>query len=158
MKMALEDMPLTAFFNKFGLRSFISDAKLNGDILFNIRQNKLFVDQADLAFKAPAGKLLQLKLKDPSSIKMRDIQFRDFTIAILNAMKCYQANFNFSTTPDAITMKVKAEGTPASPIPFVYQGRGGRTPFRRAEPGENGFAGEIELNVNLKLHPDTPDV
>ena len=49
---------------------------------------------------------------------------------------------------------MKADGVPSSPVPFVYQGRGAATPFRPAEPGENGFAGEIELNVNLKLHPD----
>ena len=75
-------------------------------------------------------------------------------MAVLKAMKCYQANFNFSTTPKEIVMQVKADGVPAEPVPFVYQGRGSHTPFRPAEPGESGFAGEIELNVNLKLHPD----
>ena len=99
---------------------------------------------------------MQLKLKDPAAIKMRDLQFRDFTMAILNAMKCYQANFNFSTSPEEIVMQLKAEGTPAEPVPFVYQGRSGSSPFRPANPGEDGFSGEIELNVNLKLHPGPP--
>ena len=65
-----------------------------------------------------------------------------------------QANFIFSSTREEIVMSLKAEGVPASPVPFVYQGRGADTPFRPATPGENGFAGEIELNVNLKLHRD----
>ena len=153
-KFSLSDMPLTGFFNTFNIKCLISDALINGDIQLNIKQNKLYAEAAALAFKSPAGKRLQLKLKNPSAIKMRDIQFRDFTMAILSAMKCYQANFNFSTAPEEIVMNLKAEGVPAEPVPFVYQGRGASTPFRPTEPGENGFTGEIELNVNLKLHPD----
>ncbi|MBR7144392.1 MAG: hypothetical protein IKD10_05565 [Lentisphaeria bacterium] len=153
-KFAISDMPLTGFFNTFGIKYLISDALLNGNIQLNTANNKLFAESASLAFKSPAGKNLQLKLKNPSAIRMRDMQFRDFTLAILNAMKCYQANFDFSTTPEEIVMNMKADGVPSSPVPFVYQGRGAATPFRPAEPGENGFAGEIELNVNLKLHPD----
>ena len=155
-KFTLEDIPLTPFFNIFGIKCFISDALLNGDIQLNTQSGKLFVDKSLLSFKSPTGKVLQLKLKDPAAIKMRDLQFRDFTLAILNAMKCYQANFNFSTSPEEIVMQLKAEGTPAEPVPFVYQGRSGSSPFRPAEPGEAGFSGEIELNVNLKLHPGPP--
>ncbi len=155
-KFVLEDMPLTQFFNIFGIECFISDALLNGDIQLNTQSGKLFVDKSLLSFKSPTGKVLQLKLKDPAAIKMRDLQFRDFTMAILNAMKCYQANFNFSTSPEEIVMQLKAEGTPAEPVPFVYQGRSGSSPFRPANPGEAGFSGEIELNVNLKLHPGPP--
>jgi hypothetical protein len=114
------------------------------------------VNNSHLSFKSTAGKILQLKLDNPSAVKMRDLQFRDFTLAVLNAMKCYQANFNLATQPDGILLQLKADGVPAEPVPFVYQGRGSRTPFRPAEPGENGFAGEIELNVNLKLHPNQP--
>ena len=50
-------------------------------------------------------------------------------------------------------MQVKADGTPAEGVPFVYQGRG-KSPFRPAQAGEKGFDGEIELNINLKLRPD----
>ena len=153
-KFTVSDMPLTEFFNTFGIKCIISDALVNGDIRLNTQDNKLYTEEAVLAFKEPAGKNLQLKLKNPSAVKMRDMQFRDFTMAVLNAMKCYQENFIFSSTREEIVMSLKAEGVPASPVPFVYQGRGADTPFRPATPGENGFAGEIELNVNLKLHRD----
>ncbi len=156
MKFTLEDIPLTVFFNKFGIKSFISDAKLAGDILLHASKQGIQVENSTLYFKSPIGKKLQLNLDKPEDLKMRDIHFKEFTIAVLKAMKCYQANFNFSTAPGEVSMLVKAEGVPAEPVPFVYQGRSGNTPFRAAEPGERGFAGEIELNVNLKLHPDEP--
>ena len=53
-------------------------------------------------------------------------------------------------------MALKTEGVPSRPVPFVYQGSRAREPFRRAEPGEAGFYQELELNINIKQHPEDP--
>jgi hypothetical protein len=87
-------------------------------------------------------------------LRVRNKAYQAFAMAALKAMKTTQTQFDFTAEPSEIAMQVKAEGTPAEPIPFVYTG--GNPPFRPAEPGEEGFDGEIELNINLKLRPEQP--
>jgi hypothetical protein len=58
--------------------------------------------------------------------------------------------------PGVVDFKISADGHPSKPVPFVYQGSSHGSPFRPAEPGEAGFINELELNVNLKMHPEDP--
>ena len=71
VKFALEDIPLTGFFNQFNIKSFISDARLAGDIQLNINDQGITVENSELSFKAPAGKNLQLNLANPADLSCR---------------------------------------------------------------------------------------
>lgn len=158
MQFDLQSMPAGRLFRKLGIDCIESDALLAGSIKFSYDNQYFYASKAALNFKNPAGRLLAIKLKNPASVRMRDLHYRDFALAILQSMKCYRGEFDLSAGPDIIEMRVKADGAPARAVPFVYQGRGGSTPFRPAQPGEEGFDGELELNVNLKLHPTLPGV
>ena len=149
----VQDLPTGNFFGQLGIKYIHSNIKVSGSLYPRIENNRLFFDESTLSAKTPAGELLQLNLPDQNMIKIRDKQYQAFTLAVLKAMKCTQTQFTFTTDSSEVNMRVKADGTPAEPVPFVYQGRG-RTPFRPAQPGEKGFDGEIELNINLKLRPD----
>ena len=156
MQFDVQSMPAGKLFRKLGIDCIESDALLAGSIKFTYDKQDFYASNAALNFKNPAGRLLAIKLKNPASVRMHDLHYRDFALAILQSMKCYRGEFDISAEPSIIEMRVKADGAPARAVPFVYQGRGGSTPFRPAQPGENGFDGEVELNVNLKLHPTIP--
>ena len=156
MQFTVQDLPLDNFFSQLGVNCIKSHAKLNGSLSAMTAGSDLIIKQSKLKFNSPSGELLAIELKNTSVIRIRDTQYRNFALAILRAMKCTRSDFAITTTSGEVNMQLKAEGTPAAPVPFVYQGRRAATPFRPALPGEQGFDGEIELNVNLKLHPEKP--
>jgi hypothetical protein len=119
-----------------------------------MQDGKLCFNQSTLSSRTPRGALLKLSLPDKNMLRVRNKAYQAFAMAVLKAMKTTQTQFDFTAEPSEIAVQVKAEGTPAEPIPFVYTG--GNPPFRPAEPGEEGFDGEIELNINLKLRPELP--
>ena len=118
--------------------------------------NKLYIDNAELASRTPGGELLQISPGDPDSVKVKDQLYRDFALAVLSNMRSNRSAFKFSLKPGVVDFKISADGYPAQPIPFVYQGSSHGSPFRPAEPGDAGFINELELNVNLKMHPEDP--
>lgn len=160
MQFEIKDIQADKIFSRQRIKSVVCDAPLSGKIQlqFSPEYEQIFINSSDLAFKTPVGTLLQINLSKQDTIKTASGSQRDFTLAVLRSMKCYLGNFSLKTSADEITMLLKAEGVPSEPVPFVYQGRNGKTPFRNATPGEKGFDGELELNVNLKLHPAAPDV
>ncbi len=158
VQFSVKDLPANDFFSQLGISCIKSSAKLEGSLQCSIKNNALCIDRSDLEFNSPSGELLAIELKNPSSIRMRDVQYRNFALAVLRSMKCNSAKFSVTADPAVVNMRIKAEGAPAAAVPFVYQGRGAGSPFRKVRPGEHGFDGEIELNVNLKLHPENPGV
>ena len=118
----------------------------------------MYFDSSTLSTATPDGELLKLTPPAPETLKVRDPQYRAFALAVLSAMNCHSSQFDFSLLPGEVSVKIQADGVPAAPVPFVYQGRSGNSPFRPATPGERGFDGEVELNLNLKYHPSDPGV
>ena len=127
---------------------------LSGHLRPRLQAGELLFGQSTLTSRTPAGSLLKLDLPDKNMFKVRNKAYQNFAMAALKAFKTTQTQFDFTANTSEIAMQVKAEGTPAEPIDFVYTGS--NPPFRPAEPGEKGFDGEIELNINLKLRPELP--
>lgn len=150
----VQNLPAEKFFRSIGLKYLAGSMPLSGQLRPRVQNGKLVFDQSTLTSRTPAGALLKLALPDKNMLRVRNKAYQAFAMAVLKAMKTTQTQFDFTSEPNEIAMQVKAEGTPAEPIPFVYTGS--NPPFRPAEPGEEGFDGEIELNINLKLRPDLP--
>ena len=150
----VQNIPAEKFFRSIGLKYLSGNMPLSGQLRARMQDGKLCFAQSTLSSRTPNGALLKLSLPDKNMLRVRNKAYQAFAMAVLKAMKTTQTQFDFTAEPSEIAMQVKAEGTPAEPIAFVYTG--GNPPFRPAEPGEEGFDGEIELNINLKLRPELP--
>ena len=150
----VHNIPAEKFFRTIGLKYLSGNMPLSGQLRPGLQDGKLVFARSRLNSRTPGGSLLNLTLPDKNMLRVRNKAYQAFAMAALKAMKTTQTQFDFTADPSEIAMQVKAEGTPAEPIPFVYTG--GNPPFRPAEPGEEGFDGEIELNINLKLRPEQP--
>ena len=147
-------IPAEKFFRSIGLKYLSGNMPLSGHLRPRLQAGELLFGQSTLTSRTPAGSLLKLDLPDKNMFKVRNKAYQNFAMAALKAFKTTQTQFDFTANTSEIAMQVKAEGTPAEPIDFVYTGS--NPPFRPAEPGEKGFDGEIELNINLKLRPELP--
>ncbi len=158
MKFQLENVSAGMLFAKMNIDFIKSNMQLTGSLhsYLDCSNNKLYIAQARLAGRNPAGALLEIRPASPDSVQFTDKQYRDFALAVLRAMNCTSSVFDLAINPGELKLKITADGTPAKPVPFVYQGRGHRSPFRPADPGEPGFDGELELKINLNLHPEDP--
>ena len=150
----VHNIPAEKFFRSIGLKYLSGNMPLSGHLRPRLQAGELLFGQSTLTSRTPAGSLLKLELPDKNMFKVRNKAYQDFAMAALKAFKTTQTQFDFTANTSEIAMQVKAEGTPAEPIDFVYTGS--NPPFRPAEPGEKGFDGEIELNINLKLRPELP--
>ena len=65
---------------------------------------------------------------------------------VISALLLLCMLLSFALIPNTIPLRISAIG----------EYTGSNPPFRPAEPGEKGFDGEIELNINLKLRPELP--
>jgi len=146
------------FFNSLNLNYIYSDMPLSGKLntFIDSSNSKLYIAESKLTANTPEGALLEIRNLAPEDVKIRNPLQRDFTLAVLQSLRSSKSSFVFSILPGETSMALKTEGVPSRPVPFVYQGSRAREPFRRAEPGEAGFYQELELNINIKQHPEDP--
>ena len=152
-KLTMEQLPADKFFPLIKLNCIKSEALLSGTLQLLLQNSSIYLGESILQANTPTGKLLQITPPTPETVRIPDPQYRAFAMAVLKAMKSYSSTFQIQSDPQEISVHIKAEGVPAEPVPFVYQGSRSGSPFRPAAPGEHGFDGELELNVNLKMHP-----
>ena len=158
MQFDVQNLPAGEFFRLLKMDYITSDMLISGKLHPYLENGKLFFKSAILSGSTPAGRILKITPQSPEAIRIPNQQHRGFVLAVLKAMKCYRTLFEFSTSNVESSLNIKAEGVPAQPVPFVYQGNINGTPFRPAEPGEQGFDGELEMNVKLKIHPAEPGI
>ena len=152
LKLAAENIPLSPFFAKLGVEAAEGQAGLSGTVRAEYQRGSLRFLPSSLGFRAPAGELLGFGTLERYAVTIADANYQAFTLAVLKAMRCTSAQFDFEEEDHMLQMRIKADGAPAAPVPFVYQGHQAEAPFRNAKPGENGFDGELELTVDLKLN------
>ncbi len=152
----VKNLPLSQLFARLGVPEVETQAAVSGKIQTRYSGGGLSFAESSVGFKSPTGEMLKMGALERYVIRMRDPEYQAFALAVLREMRCSAAQFDFTDRNGELAMKIKAEGVPAKPVPFVYQGSGGSSPFRAALPGENGFDGELELIVNLKLNTLNP--
>lgn len=156
LQLAVSQLPLTWFMNRLGIDAVEGKATVSGTVNARYGNGVLRFGDSSLGFKSPAGELLKFGALERYAIQMRDPNYQAFALAVLRAMRCVSAQFDFSHQDGDLIMKIRADGVPNAPVPFVYQGKDAPSPFRPATFGEDGFDGELELLVNLKLNADQP--
>jgi hypothetical protein len=158
MSFEARKLPAGKFFSILHWDYISSDMLLSGKLnpMLDLSNNKLYFAESKLAASTPEGCLLEIKNLPPEAVRIRNKARRDFTLAVLQSIKSYKTEFTFSLIPGEAAVALKADGAPSRPVPFVYQGSQAKIPFRPAEPGEIGFYQELELNVNIKQHPEDP--
>ncbi len=158
LMLAVSQMPLAPFLTNLGIDAMEGGAVVSGTVNAKYADGTLNFGDSSLGFKTPSGELLKFGALERYVVKVGDPNYQAFTLAVLRAMRCTSAQFDFADRDGALRMKIKADGVPDAPVPFVYQGKDAASPFRPASSGEEGFSGELELLVDLKLNADkAPD-
>ena len=160
MQFEVAGIPAEKFFKQINIDSIHSNLELSGTLSPRLdgSNNKIYFKESPLTARSSKGEQLKITPDNRSKIRFADIRYKDFSLAVFKNMICNRARFVLTMLPGDFSVKVNAEGFPAAPVPFVFQGSQAKQPFRPTEPGETGFAGELELNMNFSFASEDPGI
>jgi len=160
MQFEIAGIPAEKFFKQINIDSIHSNLELSGTLSPSLdgSNNKIYFKESPLTARSSKGEQLKITPDNRSKIRFADIRYKDFSLAVFKNMICNRARFVLTMLPGDFSIKVNAEGFPAAPVPFVFQGSQAKQPFRPTEPGETGFAGELELNMNFSFASEDPGI